>query len=549
MLRNAMSVTSSAPSRGSLSSPRGHWFANLGVRIKIMVIVVFFAAVAVLAGAVAVTDLSTAAANFTSVTNTQRDVVRPLLDIKSNFSAAQGALARAAASGDNTDLRAKYLADYEKPAALVQQDVAEIDTALSASADWQQFKKDYGTLADITENQQMPQIKAGELISFNKTYTDQVSGLAADVAASLDAATQAAIGQSDALAAGARSDSESATVLLVALLAGGTALAVVLGLIIANAVRRPLRRVQAALDAMSRRDLTVDAAINSRDEVGRMATSLTAAQQAVRSVIAQVVSSADAVAASAEQLSASAAQIAAASEESSAQAGVVAAATEQLSGNVQTVAAGSEQMDSSIREIAMSANEAAKVAANAVAAAEATGETMTRLGASSQEIGDVVKVITAIASQTNLLALNATIEAARAGEAGKGFAVVAGEVKELAQETSRATEDIVRRVETIQADTGGAVAAIEQIKGIIASINDAQLTIASAVEEQTATTNEMARNVSEAASSTGEIASTINGVAVAAGSATEALSQSRVAIDELARMSAELRSEVATFVY
>jgi methyl-accepting chemotaxis protein len=171
------------------------------------------------------------------------------------------------------------------------------------------------------------------------------------------------------------------------------------------------------------------------------------------------------------------------------------------------------------------------------------------LGASSQEIGNVVKVITSIAEQTNLLALNATIEAARAGEAGKGFAVVANEVKELAQETARATEDIARRVEAIQADTGGAVGAIGEISTIIGSINDYQLTIASAVEEQTATTNEMSRNVAEAATGSGEIAANITGVASASSSTTEAVTQARGAIDDMARMAAELHTQVARFTY
>ena len=161
----------------------------------------------------------------------------------------------------------------------------------------------------------------------------------------------------------------------------------------------------------------------------------------------------------------------------------------------------------------------------------------------------MVRTITSIAEQTNLLALNATIEAARAGEAGKGFAVVANEVKELAQETARATEDIVRRVEAIQADTGGAVLAIGRIGEVIGQINDYQLTIASAVEEQTATTNEMSRSVAEAAGGSTEIAANITGVSTAAESTTQALGQTRVAVDELSRMATDLRSQVSRFVY
>ena len=189
------------------------------------------------------------------------------------------------------------------------------------------------------------------------------------------------------------------------------------------------------------------------------------------------------------------------------------------------------------------------MAARAVTAAENTTATVAKLGDSSAEIGNVVKVITSIAEQTNLLALNATIEAARAGEAGKGFAVVANEVKELAQETAKATEDIARRVQSIQGDTTAAVAAIEEISAIVAQISDRQTTIASAVEEQTATTSEMSRSVQEAANGTGEIALNITGVATAAGSTTQALSQTRSAVDELSRMAADLRSSVATFTY
>jgi methyl-accepting chemotaxis protein len=338
---------------------------------------------------------------------------------------------------------------------------------------------------------------------------------------------------------------------LTALFAGVLAglLAIFLGVTAARSIVRPLKRCVFALTAMASGDLTVTADVESRDEVGQLAKALTTAQTSLRATLAGVVETADTVAAAAEQLSAANAQVAAGSQETSAQAGVVAAAAEQVSRNVQTVAAGAEQMGASIREIAQNANEAAKVANQATSVAAATNETVTKLGVSSQEIGNVVKVITSIAAQTNLLALNATIEAARAGEAGKGFAVVAGEVKELAQETARATEDIARRVEAIQADTGGAVTAIGQISAIIASINDYQLTIASAVEEQTATTNEMSRGAQEAAMGSSEIALNITGVATAADTSAHVLSQMGDSVSELARLSAALRARVATFVY
>jgi methyl-accepting chemotaxis protein len=254
-----------------------------------------------------------------------------------------------------------------------------------------------------------------------------------------------------------------------------------------------------------------------------------------------------ALAAAAHELTAVSQQMAANAEETAAQAGVASAAAEQVSQSVSAVATGAEEMGASIKEIARSAHDAAKVATSAVKIAERTNATVAKLGESSAEIGNVVKVITSIAQQTNLLALNATIEAARAGEAGKGFAVVANEVKELAKQTAKATEDIGRKIEAIQADTRGAVEAIGQIGKVIAQINDLQTTIASAVEEQTATTGEITRSVTEAAKGSGEIARNITGVAQAARGTTEGATDTKKSADGLARMAHDLQQLVGQF--
>ncbi|MFB9879739.1 methyl-accepting chemotaxis protein, partial [Planobispora siamensis] len=198
-------------------------------------------------------------------------------------------------------------------------------------------------------------------------------------------------------------------------------------------------------------------------------------------------------------------------------------------------------------EISAGASDAAGVAGQAVTSAQQTTAVVGKLGTSSAEIGNILKVITSIAEQTNLLALNATIEAARAGDAGKGFAVVASEVKELAQETAKATEDIAKRIETIQSDTAAAVSAIDDISTIIGTISDYQTTIAAAVEEQTATTGEISRSVSSAAQGVHDIADTMTAVAGAAQQTTEGVATSRQASEHLAAMAAELTQLVARF--
>jgi methyl-accepting chemotaxis protein len=309
----------------------------------------------------------------------------------------------------------------------------------------------------------------------------------------------------------------------------------------------PLRELRSLFDAATEGDLSRRGSWLHQDEFGDLVRGYNAMADALSTTLTTVATGAGGLTAAAEELTVSSGEVSASAGESATQAGVVAASAEQVSASVRTVAAATEEMSASIREIAQNAAAASQIASDAVHTVVAANSTVGQLGSSSAEIGNVVKVITQIAEQTNLLALNATIEAARAGEAGKGFAVVASEVKDLARETSLATEDIGRRVEAIQADSQGAAAAIAEISAIIEKINETQATIASAVEEQTATTNEMSRSIAEAAQGAGEIASSITGIARAAESASEGVGATLGSAGDLTRMSIGLSETVARF--
>lgn len=311
-------------------------------------------------------------------------------------------------------------------------------------------------------------------------------------------------------------------------------------------------KVEGILDVVnsaSRGDLTRSIAVQGSDAIGQMGAGLAKFFATLRDSVANIARTAQLLASSSQELTAVSQQMAANADETATRANVASAAAEQVSKNVTIVSTGTEEMGASIKEIAKSANDAARVATSAVKVAERTNAIVAKLGESSAEIGNVIKVITSIAQQTNLLALNATIEAARAGEAGKGFAVVANEVKELAKQTAKATEDIGRKIEAIQGDAGSAVDAIAQIGKIINQINDLQNTIASAVEEQTVTTGEIGRNIGEAAKGSSEIARNVTGVATAARNTTEGADNTKGSADELSRIALDLQKLVSQFKY
>ena len=538
-----MSTTTPATRSGNAVS---RWFRDRTVNSKVLVAVGAVALVAVGVGSVSVTRLSSVDAAAAQVFEEGALPVGMIGELRQTTLRTRLQVVNHGMSS-TTASREKYEAEIAKQDQAVEEIVAEFAPHVDDQAPLEDFRAAWAGYQQVRDEQLLVLSRAGNRDTFERVRDEEASTFTEAATVALTQLEETEIAEAAARADQAHDTYLSARTTLVALLAVGLALGLALALYVARLITGPLKKVNEVLGAVAEGDLTRAVEVTSRDELGVMAGNVNRASAAMREAVETIGASARALAGSSDGLSDVSVRIAASADQASAQADVVSAAAEEVSRNVQTVATGAEQMGASIREIAQNASEAARVAGSAVDVAARTNETIGKLGASSTEIGNVVKVITSIAQQTNLLALNATIEAARAGEAGKGFAVVANEVKELAQETAKATEDISRRIEAIQADTNGAVAAIGHISAVIDQINDYQTTIASAVEEQTATTNEMSRSVAEAATGSTEIAQNIIGVAQAATTTTDGVAESQRSASELAGMSSRLTELVGRF--
>ncbi|MFI7547823.1 methyl-accepting chemotaxis protein [Actinoplanes sp. NPDC049599] len=533
---------SGKPSRGRPT------FADLSVNVKVLSAVAVAALVALFVGINGIRSLSEASDSAQLIYRSNVASIKAIGDVKTAVTQARVDLSNQALSPDDasvTKFTQGFIADLDAFSTAMKAyrdsgpagDPAVIN---SLQTTWTSYIK-------VAQDEMLPAGVRNDLAGWASIRDAKALPLLTTIYQDLATLDKSETADAAKNAAAAKSGYESSRLTAIVSLIVGILLALALGALVARRIVQALTKVKVVCEALAAGDLTRTSGLTSRDEPGQMGQALDAAVGRLRHTVTTIDGSASSLASASEQMTGTATQIATSAEETSAQAQAVSAAAEQVSRSVETVSAGSEEMGASIREISQNATEAARVAEEAVTVTAATSATMGKLGESSAEIGNVIKVITSIAEQTNLLALNATIEAARAGEMGKGFAVVASEVKDLAQETARATEDISRRVQAIQDDTNGAVTAIEGISAVIARISDFQTTIASAVEEQTATTAEMNRSVSEAATGSGEIAQNITGVAEAARLTSQGVSDTQQATAEMARMSTELSSLVATF--
>jgi len=380
----------------------------------------------------------------------------------------------------------------------------------------------------------------------------------------------------DAAAHQAEADEQRAVLLLSVVSAVGLALGIGLGALMAGALTRPLIRAVATVKALAAGDTSVELTVDSRDEVGQLAETIEVFRQTTikANALAEQQKAAEArrtqrleqqaaltrrfdenigavlktVSAAAVEMHATAESLTSTAEETSASARTVAAASQEASANVQTVAAATEELSAAITEISNQVAHSTSVAQNAATQAVDADGDMRHLNEAAEHVGKIMALIQDIAEQTNLLALNATIEAARAGDAGKGFAVVAGEVKSLATQTGKATEDIARQITDMQTATGSAVGRLKSITETIAGIREVSTGIASAVEQQTAATQEIARNVEQAAAGTEDVDRNISAVSVAASETGRSAKDVLEAADQLSRQAEVMQAEVQAFL-
>jgi methyl-accepting chemotaxis protein len=551
---------------------------NLKIAHKVLLAMAVLAAVAVLSGLFATTRMRAIDDSYSALIDHEAEAVKAIARANVRvvstgrqqyvLIAARNEAEREVVNKRMVTLRQDFHALTDKAAAALPQYRSRLE---AAARDLDAIKP----IADEVAALDAKQEEAAAITMMVERFDPALDKVRDTLTAINDDVSAAMQKHSDELTATTNSTITGTTVGVLAGVAASVALAL---LITTFGVSRPLSSLASTMETLSKGNFGVGVdGTDRKDEVGAMAKSLLvfkengqamermrheqeeAKAKAERDRRQSMLSLADSfesqvrgivqsVSAQATQLESTSGSLSAVAEQTSRQSSIVAAAAEEASSNVQTVAAAAEELSASIGEIGRQVSQSATMSREAVEEARRTNEIVTSLAGAAQKIGEVVSLITDIAAQTNLLALNATIEAARAGDAGKGFAVVAGEVKNLANQTARATDDISKQIGDIQTATRGAVHAIEGITGSISNINQVASAIASSVEEQGAATQEIARNVQQAAQGTNEVSNTIAGVQQGAAEVGNNAGETRRAAQTLNGQAGALSTQIDRFI-
>jgi methyl-accepting chemotaxis protein len=528
----------------------GNRVRSMSLRSNLLLVAAIGLVVAVIVGIVGIMRMNTIAERADAIYRKSLIPLAQVQDVQqiiwhSRWASLSGTTTTdtAKAKSYNDEATALWAAVDDGMAAYLKLDVSAAERAgmTKVQATWQQYQ---------TYRQQATALKAaGKTAEWQAFRTEKLNPTINQAVGYIEDLKKLSQDNAAAASASATSAAHNARTTIILTLAVGILLAGVIAMISARVLTRRLSSLAEMMSSMAAGDLRSRLPDTGGDEIGRMSRSAAEAVDHMRTAMQTLSDASSGLAQRSEDMQDASRNLAGGVEQTSRRVSSIDQAAEAVTAGVQAVAGGAEQMGAAIREIAISASEAAKVASSAVDTAAEAEKLMTKLDASSAEVDSVVKTITAIAEQTNLLALNATIEAARAGETGKGFAVVAGEVKDLAQETAKATEEISRRIEAIQRDAKEAVDSISGIGQIIGNINDFQNTIASAVEQQSATTKGMTDDLGRAAAGTGDISTQLADVVQVTSTTRAAADATENAATDLARISTQLQDVISTFRY